>query len=53
MQSAVERILNENFNTDSHTLSFSTPIIELSVNEGTTYEGSFDILGPVDEYVEG
>lgn len=53
MQSAVERILNENFNTDSHTLSFSTPVIELSVNEGTTYEGSFDILGPVDEYVEG
>ncbi len=53
MNSAVERILEGNFNKDNHTLDFSTPVIELYIAEGEIYEGSFVIYGPSDVYVEG
>ena len=53
MQSVVENILNGNFNTERHSLNFSSPVIKLSVNEGTSYEGSFMIYGPKDVFTEG
>ena len=53
MHSVVENILNGNFNTERHSLNFSSPVIELSVNEGTPYEGSFTIFGPRDVFTEG
>lgn len=53
MQSAVERILSGNFNTDNHVLAFSEPVIELSVKESESYEGSFTIDGPEDVFTEG
>ena len=53
MQDAVERILEENFNNDLHSLDFSSPVIELSLNEGENYEGSFTIFGPDNEVTEG
>ncbi|MCR4991334.1 MAG: DUF5717 family protein [Lachnospiraceae bacterium] len=53
MQSAVDNILNGNFNTGRHSLNFSTPVIELTVNEGDLYEGSFVIYGPADAFTEG
>lgn len=53
MQSAVERILEGNFNKDTHTLDFSTPVIELNINAGDVYEGSFTIYGPRDAMTEG
>lgn len=53
MQSIVEDILSGSFNTNENNLSFSTPIIELSVSEETGYEGSFMIYAPSNEYVEG
>ena len=53
MQDAVERILEENVNNDLHSLDFSSPVIELSLNEGENYEGSFTIFGPDNEVTEG
>lgn len=53
MQSVVERILEGNFNKDTHTLDFSTPVIELNINAGDVYEGSFTIFGPRDVMTEG
>ena len=53
MQSVVERILEGNFNKDNHTLDFSTPVIELNINAGEIYEGSFTIYGPRDVMTEG
>ncbi|MDD6492447.1 MAG: DUF5717 family protein [Firmicutes bacterium] len=53
MQDAVERILEENFNNDLRSLDFSNPVIELSLNEGENYEGSFTIFGPDNEVTEG
>lgn len=53
MQSAVDRILEGNFNQDNHTLEFSSPVIELSISEGEVYEGSFFIYGPEDKVTSG
>ena len=53
MQSAAERILNENFNTDEHTLSFSAPMLELSIPTDSIYEDEFEIYGPDRVFVEG
>lgn len=53
MQSAVDRILSGNFNTGNHVLGFSEPVIELSVKEDTTFEGSFEIEGPEEAFTEG
>ncbi|MCR4787122.1 MAG: DUF5717 family protein [Lachnospiraceae bacterium] len=53
MVSVVENILNGNFNTERHSLNFSSPVIELSVNEGQPYEGSFTVYGPRDVFTEG
>lgn len=53
MQSAVERILEGQFNTENKTLVFSVPVIEIKVGEGTSYEGNFTIYGPEDEITEG
>lgn len=53
MQSVIDRILDGQFNTDNKTLVFSVPVIELTVSEGDSYEGSFTIYGPDDELTEG
>lgn len=53
MQDAVEKILEGNFNKDTRSLDFSTPVIELSLQEGEDYEGSFTIFGPEKEVAEG
>lgn len=53
MQSVADKILEGNFNNDEHTLNFSSPVIELNVNEGSVYEGSFKVYGPNNELTEG
>lgn len=53
MQDAVARILEGNFNNDNHSLDFSSPVIELTLREGESYEGSFFIYGPENEVTEG
>ena len=53
MQSAVDRVLNENFNIDNHSLEFFPPVVEVMVNEGSVYEGSFMIYGPSNVPVQG
>lgn len=53
MQSVVENILSGSFNTNENNLTFSAPIIEMSVGEGTVYEGSFMIYAASNDYVEG
>ncbi len=53
MQSAVEKILEGNFNRGIRALDFSSPVIELNLREGEDYEGSFTIFGPENELCEG
>lgn len=53
MQNAIERILEGNFNNDVHSLDFSSPVIEITLQEGESYEGSFTIYGPENELTEG
>lgn len=53
MQDAVTRILEGNFNNDAHSLDFSSPVIELTLREGESYEGSFFIYGPENQLTEG
>lgn len=53
MHSAVERILAGEFNKGIHSLDFSSPRIELSVQEGEIYEGAFQICGPEGRFTEG
>ena len=53
MQSAVDRILNGNFNKENHSLEFSPSVIEASVSEGSVYESSFMIYGPKEGVTSG
>ncbi len=53
MQSAVEKVLEGNFNKGIRALDFSSPVIELNLREGEDYEGSFTIFGPENEVSEG
>lgn len=53
MHSAVEKILAGEFNRGIHSLDFSSPRIELSVQEGEIYEGAFRIYGPEGQLTEG
>lgn len=53
MQSAVEKVLEGNFNKGIRALDFSSPVIELNLREGEDYEGSFIIFGPENEVCEG
>lgn len=53
MQEAIDRILNGKFNNETRSLDFSSPVIEMNVNEGETAGGSFVIKGPRNVPVEG
>jgi len=53
MLSSVERILEGKYNTENHALALSVPMLELSVSENEVCEGSFNISGPSDVFVEG
>jgi len=53
VQDVVERILEGKFNNNVRLLEFSSPVIELAVNPGEVYEGSFTIYGPEDVMTEG
>ncbi|MCQ2080488.1 MAG: DUF5717 family protein [Lachnospiraceae bacterium] len=53
MKSAIDRILEGNFNQDNHTLEFSSPVIDITVNEGAVFEGEFTIFGPKDRVTSG
>lgn len=53
MQSAVEKVLEGNFNKGIRALDFSSPVIELNLREGEEYEGSFTIFGPENGVSEG
>lgn len=53
MYSAVEKILAGEFHRGIHSLDFSSPRIELSVQEGEIYEGAFRIYGPEGQLTEG
>ena len=53
MYGAVERILAGEFNKGLHSLDFSGTRIELSVQEGEIYEGTFLIYGPEGQITEG
>ncbi len=39
MQEAIDRILEGNFNNDVRSLDFSSPVIELTLQENEDYEG--------------
>lgn len=53
MQEAIDRILEGNFNNDVRSLDFSSPVIELTLQENEDYEGSFTIFGPENQLTEG
>lgn len=53
MQDAVERILEGKFNSDAHSLDFSSPVMELTLKENESLEGSFFIYGPEGGVTEG
>lgn len=53
MRSAVERILAGDLKKGIHSLDFSSPRIELSVQENTFFEGTFQIYGAEGQFTEG
>lgn len=53
MREAVNRILEGKFNTEIHTLNFSTPLLELTLAPGELYEGSFTVYGKPEYMTEG
>jgi len=53
VQDAVEQILAGKFNNEAYALEFSSPVIELKLQEGENHEGSFFITGPENEVTEG
>lgn len=53
VREAVDRILEGKFNTEIHTLNFSSPLLELTVLPGEQYEGSFTIYGKPEVMTEG
>lgn len=53
MQEIIDRILGGNFDYENGSLEFSCSKIEISLSQGTTYEGSFHILSASDGYVKG
>ena len=53
MREAVDRILEGNFNNDVHSLNFSSPLIELKLDPGEKYEGSFTIFSKPNVMTEG
>lgn len=53
VREAVDRILEGNFNNDVHSLNFSSPLIELNLEPGEKYEGSFTIYGKPNVMTEG
>ncbi len=53
MREAIDRILEGNFNNDVRSLDFSSPVIELALQENEDYEGSFTIFGPENQLTEG
>ena len=53
VREAVDRILEGNFNNDVHSLNFSSPLIELKLEPGEKYEGSFTIFGKPNVMTEG
>lgn len=53
MREAIDRILEGNFNNDIHSLDFSSPVIEVTLQPEEQYEGSFTILGRTNVFTEG
>lgn len=53
MQDITERILEGKFNSGVRSLDFSNPVIEVTLHEGETYDGSFFINGPENQVIEG
>ena len=53
MQEIIDRILGGNFDYENGSLEFSCSKIEISLSQGTAYEGSFHILSASDGYVKG
>ena len=53
MQEIIDRILGGNFDYENGSLEFSCAKIEISLSQGTIYEGSFHILSASEGYVKG
>ncbi len=53
MQEILDRILGGNFDYENGSLEFSCSKIEISLSQGTAYEGSFHILSASEGYVKG
>lgn len=53
MQETIDRILGGNFDYENGSLEFSCSKIEISLSQGTAYEGSFHILSASEGYVKG
>ena len=51
MQEIIDRILGGNFDYENGSLEFSCAKIEISLSQGTIYEGSFHILSASEGYV--
>ena len=53
MQEIIDRILGGNFDYENGSLEFSCTKIEISLTQGTSYEGSFHIISASEGYVKG
>ena len=53
MQEIIDRILGGNFDYENGSLEFSCAKLEISLAQGTAYEGSFHILSASGGYVKG
>ena len=53
MQKIIDQILEGNFDYENGSLDFSCAKIELSLNRGEVYEGSFRIYGPRGRFTNG
>ncbi len=53
MQEIINRILSGNFDYENGPLDFSCAKIEISLNRGETYEGSFRIYAPQGQFSNG
>lgn len=53
MQKIIDRILEGNFDYGNGSLDFSCDKMELSIQKGQLYEGSFRIFAPAGQFTEG
>lgn len=53
MDNIINQILEGNFNYDNRYLDFSSTKVDITINKGSSYEGSFSIIGPEGAFNSG